>query len=76
MLSWHELPTVDHEPQMHITPSCIRGLKQSQGWLQPDCGVLCVTSTLFSASFEVRCLRRVYCNLSGLAQLRLGIPER
>ena len=75
MLSWHELPTVDHEPQMHITPSCIRGLKQSQGWLQPDYGVLCVTS-LFSASFEVRCLRRVYCNLSGLAQLRLGIPER
>lgn len=73
MLSWHEVPTVDHKPQMHITPSCIRGLKQSQGWLQPDYGVLSVMSL---SSFEVKCLRRVYCNLSGLAQLRLGIPER
>ena len=53
---------------MCITPSC-RGLKQSHGCSQT--GVCSVTS-LFSASFEVRCLRKVYCNLSGLAPLEIG----
>ena len=68
MLPWRAWPTVDREPQMHITADC-RRLKQ--GWVWSKLIVVLYVTSAFMASFEASSLKMIL--LSSLASLRFRV---